>query len=172
MRLDANQGNKDDELIELISVAKKCFAPRYQGEISGYVNYVNNKLHLEFEEYDESDTFRTLITRQATHTFTTYDFALKYYSVTERQADLFRQRGSQINDTWTIDISRRVSFATISAINAIVEQKDAGVDTYLNVSEISLFFSCFFPDVPIQYSIWKILYSLARKKGLQATTQR
>lgn len=42
MRLDAKQGNKDDELIELKSMAKKCFAPRYPGEISGYVN---NKLH-------------------------------------------------------------------------------------------------------------------------------
>lgn len=116
------------EIIKILNIAVNKIGPRYPGEISIYIS--NDYFKIEFEEFEEiySNTFKAVITNSSVSAALDYNFALNYYQLSEKEAELLRHMGHIQNGSWNIMIPKRVSQDTILKVQSVIENHCDQVD--------------------------------------------
>lgn len=133
----------DFEIVRLVDIAVNKIAHRYPGEISVYA--CTNHYYISFEEFfkEWSDFFKAVIEETSVGMWS-YEQLLKYYNLTEDEAELLRSAGHIDNyKSWRIEVKKNISMATIAKIKSIAESNHEQVNIWIGTNEdSSIFLRC------------------------------
>lgn len=130
---NANSSNTeiDEEILSLVDITVNKIAPKYVAEIMVFIGDYHTKI--EFQEFNESYSgiFKSVITESPYSAILDYNWALNYYPIKEKEAELLRRMGNIDDRNWSINITRRVNQATRQRVAELINNHNPAVNVYL-----------------------------------------